>query len=201
MTRWTCMLAAGATGTALCLSVLAGWQRGGSMAERLVWVALGIVLVTSAHLLPALVREAPVVLRAVGGVLWLACMTTACYGHATFYLLAQRHAGELRSAVVPVSPLCVSAAALRQSWGNAPRSRHDWRWPRLSTAPATAQRWKPDASRLPPRLMRWTPKPTTFGAGRRPMTGPWPDTTSLRLIQSQGDSQRYSVRPSRASIC
>ena len=103
--RWTCMLATGATGTAICLSVLAGWQRGGSMAERLVWVALGIVLVASAHLLPALIRESSIVMRAVGGVLWFACMATACYGHATFFLLAQRHAGELRSAVIPVSAL------------------------------------------------------------------------------------------------
>lgn len=101
--RWTCVLAASATGTALCLSVLAGWQRGGATAERLVWVALGIVLVASAHLLPALIREAPIVMRAAGGALWLACMATACYGHATFFLLAQRHAGELRSAVAPVS--------------------------------------------------------------------------------------------------
>lgn len=97
-----CMLAAGATGTALCLSVLAGWQRGGSMAERLVWVALGIVLVASAHLLPALIREAPIVTRVIGGALWLACMATACYGHATFFLLAQQHAGELRSVATPV---------------------------------------------------------------------------------------------------
>lgn len=103
MTRWTCVLAASATGTALCLSVLAGWQRGGAMAERLVSVALGIVLVASAHLLPALIREAPIIMRTVGGALWLACMATACYGHATFFLLAQRHAGELRSAIAPVS--------------------------------------------------------------------------------------------------
>ncbi|KAI3608361.1 hypothetical protein D8I24_1199 [Cupriavidus necator H850] len=101
--RWTCVLAASATGTALCLSVLAGWQRGGAMAERLVWVALGIVLVASAHLLPALIREAPIIMRAVGGALWLACMATACYGHATFFLLAQGRAGELRSATAPAS--------------------------------------------------------------------------------------------------
>ncbi|WP_043352380.1 hypothetical protein [Cupriavidus basilensis] len=103
MNCWTFMLATGATGTAICLSVLAGWQRGGSMAERLVWVALGIVLVASAHLLPALIREAHIVMRVVGGALWFACMATACYGHSTFFLLAQRHAGELRSAAVPVS--------------------------------------------------------------------------------------------------
>lgn len=101
MIRASCRaLSIGATGTAICLSVLAGWQRGGSLAERLVWVAIGIVLVGSAHLLPALVRDAPNRMRAVAGVLWLACMVATCYGHATFFLLAQRHAGEQRAATV-----------------------------------------------------------------------------------------------------
>ncbi|MBT1536038.1 hypothetical protein B7R78_0002400 [Ralstonia solanacearum] len=103
MIRASCwVLSIGATGTAICLSVLAGWQRGGSLAERWVWVAIGVVLVASAHLLPALVRDLPYRIRAVAGALWLACMLAACYGHATFFLLAQRHAGELRSATAPI---------------------------------------------------------------------------------------------------
>ncbi|MFV8624988.1 hypothetical protein ACNREE_11090 [Ralstonia pseudosolanacearum] len=97
------VLAVGATGTAICLSVLAGWQRGGSLLERLVWVAIGIVLVVSAHLLPALVRGAPLGVRGVAAVFWLACMVAACYGHATFFLLAQRHAGELRALAAPTT--------------------------------------------------------------------------------------------------
>jgi len=32
----------------------------------------------------------------VGGVLWAGCMLAASYGHVTFFLLAQQHAGELR---------------------------------------------------------------------------------------------------------
>lgn len=99
--RWALVLATGATGTALCLSVLAGWQRGGSLAERLAWIAIGVVLVASAHLLPALVRGTPLAMRAVAGVLWVACMATACQGHATFFLLAQQHAGEMRAVAVP----------------------------------------------------------------------------------------------------
>ncbi|MET3448183.1 hypothetical protein [Ralstonia sp. 1138] len=97
---WT--LAIAATGTALCLSVLAGWQRGGTLAERLVWVAIGVVLVACAHLLPALVRDASIGVRAVAAVLWLACMAAACLGHATFFVLAQRHAGESRILTAPV---------------------------------------------------------------------------------------------------
>ncbi|MGA3845154.1 hypothetical protein ACI2S9_16610 [Ralstonia nicotianae] len=104
MIRLSCwVLSIGATGTAVCLSVLAGWQRGGSLAERLMWVAVGVVLVVSAHLLPALVRDSPYRVRAVACVLWLACMATACFGHATFFLLAQRHAGELRATAIPVT--------------------------------------------------------------------------------------------------
>lgn len=109
MTRLACwFLAVAATGTAICLSVLAGWQRGGSLAERLVWVAIGVVLVVGAHLLPALVRDSPYRVRVVASALWLACMATACFGHASFFLLAQRHAGELRVTAVPVA-VAVSA--------------------------------------------------------------------------------------------
>lgn len=91
--RWTATLAAAVTATALSLSVLAGWQRGGTLAERAVWVATGVVLVVSAHLLPALVRDTPLRVRLMGGVLWAACLATACYGHAVFFVLAQRACG------------------------------------------------------------------------------------------------------------
>ncbi|RFU47357.1 hypothetical protein [Paraburkholderia sp. DHOC27] len=97
------LLAIMATGTAISMSVIAGWQRSGWLAERLVWVAIGVVLVTGAHLLPALCRSAPLSGRVVGAVLWLGCMGAASYGHATFFLLSQLHAGELRVSSVPVA--------------------------------------------------------------------------------------------------
>ncbi|WP_144160637.1 hypothetical protein [Paraburkholderia sp. BCC1885] len=103
--RWALSLAVGATGTALCLSVLAGWQRGGTLAERCAWVAIGMVLVTSAHLLPALLRDTSIPVRIAGTLLWLACMAAACYGHTTFFLLAQQHAGERRAASVPTTSI------------------------------------------------------------------------------------------------
>ncbi|SDF82123.1 hypothetical protein SAMN05216466_101182 [Paraburkholderia phenazinium] len=95
--RLACVLAVGATATALSLSVLAGWQRGGSLPERVVWVAVGVVLVVSAHLLPALIRHMPISVRATGSLLWVACLATACYGHTVFFVLAQQHAGERRA--------------------------------------------------------------------------------------------------------
>ncbi|WP_429563036.1 hypothetical protein [Paraburkholderia sp. MM6662-R1] len=104
------LLAVAATTTAACLSIVAGWQRGGWLSERVLWVAIGVVLVMAAHLLPALCRGASLVVRCAGGALWVACIAAACYGHATFFLMAQAHAGESRAeavtspAVVPLAP-------------------------------------------------------------------------------------------------
>ncbi|AGZ29747.1 hypothetical protein [Burkholderia pseudomallei] len=129
-------LAAVATATALSLSILAGWQRGGTLPERVVWVAIGIMLVVSAHLLPALIRESSFVVRGVGSMLWFACMVTAGYGHLTFFLFAQQHAGERRASVVaitlpaPAHSLTVvmadRATVVRQlAWLDARRCFHD----------------------------------------------------------------------------
>ncbi|MGZ2744467.1 hypothetical protein [Burkholderia stagnalis] len=101
--RWGFALATLATATALSLSVLAGWQRGGTLPERLIWIAIGTVLVTSAHLLPALIRDAPFGIRCVGSLLWGACLVTACYGHAVFFAFAQQHAGEQHASAVQVT--------------------------------------------------------------------------------------------------
>lgn len=93
-------LAVAATGTAVTLSVLSGWQRGGTLPERLVWVAIGVVLVVTAHLLPALTRSAALRVQFAAAGLWLGCMGAAVYGHAVFFLLAQADAGERRAAAV-----------------------------------------------------------------------------------------------------
>lgn len=105
-------LAFAATSTAACMSVLAGWQRGGWLAERLVWLATGLVLVTSAHLIPALLRGTPVLVRVIGSVLWAACLMTACIGHAVFFVTAQQHAGEMRVSALPAAPVTTSGRSL-----------------------------------------------------------------------------------------
>jgi hypothetical protein len=84
------------------MSALTGWQRGGWLSERLVWVAVSVVLVAGAHLLPALCRSAPLAVRGIGTLLWLGCMAAASFGHATFFLLSQSHASEVRVSAVPV---------------------------------------------------------------------------------------------------
>ncbi|WP_244256219.1 hypothetical protein [Caballeronia zhejiangensis] len=80
---------------------MAGWQRGGFLAERILWIAVGVVLVVAAHLLPALWRPYGWRIRAFGFLLWIGCMAATCYGHAVFFLLAQQHAGELRAEAIP----------------------------------------------------------------------------------------------------
>ncbi|RRA23374.1 hypothetical protein DF038_11170 [Burkholderia cepacia] len=105
-------LAVLATSTALSLSILAGWQRGGTLPERLIWIAIGTVLVTSAHLLPVLIRDTPIPIRGVGSLLWAACFATACYGHAGFFAFAQQHAGEQRASTVQAGPAPSSARSL-----------------------------------------------------------------------------------------
>jgi len=96
----TASLASAATVTSVCLSALAGWQRGGWLPERLLWIAIGVVLVVSAHLLPAMCRSASAPGRTIGIVLWIACMAATCYGHATFFLFAQQHAGQGRAQAI-----------------------------------------------------------------------------------------------------
>ncbi|MDF3095085.1 hypothetical protein [Burkholderia semiarida] len=135
--RRAAALAAAATATALSLSVLAGWQRGGTLPERIVWVATGVVLVFTAHLLPALIRDTPLHVRITGSALWAACLATACYGHAVFFVFAQQHAGELRAATMAGAPVTTShrsltavmadrAAMVRQlAWADAQRCSRD----------------------------------------------------------------------------
>lgn len=72
------------------------------MTERALWIAVGVVLVVAAHLLPALYRSHGLRLRILGAALWLGCMAATCYGHAVFFVMAQKHAGEIRAAAVPV---------------------------------------------------------------------------------------------------
>ncbi|SAL32221.1 hypothetical protein AWB69_02783 [Caballeronia udeis] len=98
--RCAAALAMATTGTSACVSFLASWERGGQLSERLVWVGVGLVLLLGAHLLPALARSAPLMLRVPALMLWILSMLATGYGHATFFMQAQRHAGELRAAAV-----------------------------------------------------------------------------------------------------
>ncbi|MGU7771743.1 hypothetical protein ACV229_16425 [Burkholderia sp. MR1-5-21] len=68
------------------------------MAEKVAWVAIGLVLMLSAHLIPALTRAAGRVVRLAAIVVWALAVVATGYTHATFFVNAQRHAGEARAA-------------------------------------------------------------------------------------------------------
>lgn len=95
-------LAIGATTIATCMSVLSGSQRGGLLPERMVWVALNMMMVFCAHLLPVFCRTVTSVARLAATGIWMGCMVVVCYGHATFFLFSQQHAGERRAEAVTV---------------------------------------------------------------------------------------------------
>jgi len=57
-------------------------------------------MLLGAHLIPALTRGTAARARIPALLLWLVCMFSTGYGHATFFLAAQRHAGEARAAAV-----------------------------------------------------------------------------------------------------
>lgn len=147
-------LAVAATSAAVFISVLAGWQRGGWLVERIAWVAIGVVLVASAHLLPALCRPASLAVRCAGSALWVVCMIATCYGHATFFLLSQQHARAMRADAVtpPVTvplvssgrnPVVIAAERARVTTAlaiaNTRRCREDCQATRLSRISLTAK--------------------------------------------------------------
>ncbi|WP_423383544.1 twin-arginine translocation pathway signal protein [Burkholderia sp. LMG 32019] len=94
------LLATLASGTSLWISVVAGVERGGLPVERAAWAAVGVVLLLGAHLIPALSRGIGLNVRRAAMALWLVCMVSTGYGHATFFLASQRHAGDVRAATL-----------------------------------------------------------------------------------------------------
>ncbi|CAE6956377.1 hypothetical protein [Paraburkholderia domus] len=97
---WATGLAVAATSASTIISVIAGWNRGGELVERASWILIGVVLLLAAHLIPALTRGVAVTLRSWSLVLWLFAMLATGYGHATFFLVAQSHAGQVRASTI-----------------------------------------------------------------------------------------------------
>ena len=97
-----------ATGASVAVAIIAGRERGGTWLEQLVWIAVGVALLLAAHFLPALTRGTSWRLRLPAMGVWCVTMLATGYGHATFFLDAQQHAGKARAAAelhaVSVSP-------------------------------------------------------------------------------------------------
>ncbi|EEE07321.1 TPA: hypothetical protein U2Q23_005930 [Burkholderia multivorans] len=75
-------------------------ERGGTTGERFAWAAVALVVLLAAHLLPALTRNETLQIKLIALALWLVCILGTTYGHATFFLEAQQHAGAQRAATL-----------------------------------------------------------------------------------------------------
>ena len=111
------LLAGTATLTSMGISILAGWARGGSTMERTAWVFVGLVLLLSAHLIPALTKGLHIARRAPALIIWAGAMLATGYGHATFFVVAQHDAGAVRARLVPTQPTPVGQGPVGRSQG------------------------------------------------------------------------------------
>jgi len=85
------LLAAFTTLTAVAMSATAAWDRGGTVLDRALLVAMAVTICAGAHLLLALSR------RRVTWLLWSACLLGTIYGHLTFFTHAALRAGTVRA--------------------------------------------------------------------------------------------------------
>ncbi|MFM0753650.1 hypothetical protein [Paraburkholderia strydomiana] len=96
----TISLAVAATGTSLGVAAYSGWERGGTCVERVTYTALAVVIASGVHLLPAMSRQRPLVVRIAVSVLCAAGLVVTLGGQAEFFALAQQHAGSRRADTV-----------------------------------------------------------------------------------------------------
>ena len=103
-----------ATATSIGISIIAGLERGGTPGERLVWICMGVALVLCAHMILALARGQSLAIKAPAALLWICALIGTGYSHGTFFLEAQRHAGDLRAASAePVQASIKQASSVR----------------------------------------------------------------------------------------
>jgi hypothetical protein len=116
MNKAPLLLAVFATLVAVGLSAVAGMERGGTLIEQLLWVLVAVMMVLACHFLPALCRQASVSLKWAAIVIWLCVAAVVVYGHATFFLVAQQHAGTARAAIlVPTSDDAITVDLLSKT--------------------------------------------------------------------------------------
>lgn len=79
------------TSTAVTMTAIAAWDRGGTFADKAVLVAMSVVIVVAVHLLPAMSR------RPVTWLVWMGCLVGAIYGHLTFFTNSAQRAADTRA--------------------------------------------------------------------------------------------------------
>lgn len=95
-------LAIGSTLLGVFIAACAGWESGGTARDRIVMGAMGLLVVSSSHLLPAFAGRFNGVRRAAILAAWSGCLLYALLGQATFFAFAQRDAGDARATAVNV---------------------------------------------------------------------------------------------------
>jgi hypothetical protein len=85
------LLAAFTTTVAITMAAVSSWDRGATVMDRVLLVALTATVCAGVHLLPALSR------RRIVWPLWSACLIGALYGHVSFFTHAGLRAGQVRS--------------------------------------------------------------------------------------------------------
>lgn len=103
-------LAIAATCTSVGIAIIAGRERGGTYGEQAAWIAIGVVTILSAHLIPAIARQIGPGARVVTMCVWALSVVATGYTHATFFFHAQKDAGEARAAAVDAVPVASSGA-------------------------------------------------------------------------------------------
>ncbi|MEB0030192.1 hypothetical protein QN372_05495 [Undibacterium sp. RTI2.1] len=109
------LVAISATFASLGIATYTGWQSGGFLIERLIRIALIGVAVLFVHWLPAGAHELRGLVRVAAFTLWLVATLVVLHGQITFFMFSQRHAGDLRVAMVqtPSVPLMTSSPSGR----------------------------------------------------------------------------------------
>lgn len=79
------------TSTAVTMTTIAAWDRGGTFADKAVLIAMSVVIVVAVHLLPAMSRS-----RATW-IVWFFCLLGAIYGHLTFFTNSTLRAADARA--------------------------------------------------------------------------------------------------------
>jgi hypothetical protein len=82
------LIAVFVTLTASFMTAVAAWDRGGTLLDKLLLVAMSVVIVLAVHLLPAVSR------RPAAWLVWVGCLLCAIYGHLTFLTHASLRAGD-----------------------------------------------------------------------------------------------------------
>lgn len=92
-----------ATAVSFGIAAYSSWLRGGTLVQQVMTVALAGTAVLYVHLIPMGWRVFTIRIRIIGGALWCVGIVVLMVGQVTFFVQAQRDAGNQRAALVPAA--------------------------------------------------------------------------------------------------